>query len=275
MKIDDSQKWHILHSALHSEKVKKAFQLLRKVGIEPILIKGFALSVYYPENHERMYGDIDLLVSPYDFYKAKSIVKTKEFTGLAVDVHKGARQLDTVSWDNLLQNSQIINIDKVEIRVLRPEDHLRVICVHWLTDGGERKDKLWDVYWVIENRPDNFDWDRCLNIVNKNRRRWIICTIGLAHKYLGLDLSSTPIEDEARQVPVWLVRRVEREWNSQIRLIPLNVAKRNYKIFLQQVFKRFPPNPITATIDCNGDFDAHTRIFYQIRDIFIRLKRRY
>ncbi len=109
-------------------------------------------------------------------------------------------------------------------------------------------------------------------MVSKRRRRWIVCTIGLAHKYLGLDLSGTPIEEEAKDLPQWLTKRIEKEWKSDVRLIPLGSAKTNYKTFFQQVWKRLPPNPITATINCEGSFDARTRLFYQIKDIFKRLK---
>lgn len=266
-------KWNVLQVKINERKIIKSFRLLTKNKIEPILFKGWALSIYYPKVTQRVYSDIDLSVSSSSFLTAKQIIDSKEGNGLTIDLHDSFRRLDTLSWQELYKNSEIIKIDDTEIRVLRPEDHLRVVCVHWLTDGGEYREKLWDIYFLVKNRPENFDWDRCLNVVSKKRRRWIVCTIGLAHKYLGLDLKGTPIEEEAKDLPKWFVKRIEKEWKSDVRLIPLNVARNNYKLFLQQVWKRFPPNPITATIDCEGDFDAPTRILYQIKDIFKRLRK--
>jgi hypothetical protein len=265
-------KWNVLRFSLNCFFLKKVFKIYRNFQIEPVLIKGYSIAKYYPENNQRDYVDIDLVFSEEDYPKAKSISQSEELCEILIDVHKELRHHDTVPWDNLFANSQLIKLDDIEIRVLRPEDHLRVICVHWLTDGGEYRERLWDIYYLIANRPPDFDWDRCLNIVSKRRRRWIVCTIGLAHKYLGLDLSGTPIEEEAKNLPRWLIKRVEREWQKEIRLISLEAASYRYKTFIQQIWKRFPPNPITATIDCEGDFDAGTRIFYQIRDIFKRLK---
>jgi len=262
------KKLNIINRKVYEQKLIQCYQSF--ADYSPILIKGWAIAKYYSNPFEREIGDIDLAVLPEKYKKSLEIKVSLNLS--IVDLHRGLRHLDTVPWENLFENSQIIKLDNVDIRVLRPEDHLRVICVHWLTDGGECLEKLRDVYWLITNRPENFDWDRCLTIVSKRRRRWILCTIGLAHKYLGLDLSGTPIEEEAKDLPEWLTKRVEKEWNSGIRLIPLSSAKRNYKVFLRQVWKRLPPNPITATIDCEGDFDARTRIFYQIRDIFKRIK---
>ena len=99
----------------------------------------------------------------------------------------------------------------------------------------------------------------------------MICAIGLAHKYLGLDLDDTPIKEEAINLPKWLTNRVEKEWKSNTRLIPLKSVRSDFKKLVPQIWKRLPPNPITATIDCEGDFDAKTTIFYQVRDILKRI----
>jgi alpha-acetolactate decarboxylase len=46
----------------------------------------------------------------------------------------------------------------------------------------------------------------------------------------------------------------------------------NREEFFRQLKKRFPPNPIQATIDVGGEFNDNPRIFYQVADIFIRIK---
>ncbi len=265
-------KWNAIKFSLDCFYIKKVFDFFRNFEIEPVLIKGYSIARYYPQNKIRNFLDIDLVFSDKDFPRAKSLSKSLEIDDILIDYHLELRHLDTVPWANLFAKSEIIKLDDTEIRVLCPEDHLRVICVHWLTDGGEYREKLWDIYYIIENRPADFDWDRCLNSVSKRRRRWIVCTIGLTQKYLGLDLSNTPIEEEAKDLPRWLIKKVESEWQKELRLEPLIIASYNYKSLIQQLWKRFPPNAITATIDCEGDFDARTRIFYQIRDMFKRLK---
>ena len=265
-------KWRILQYRLNSVFAQKAFEICRSNKLEPILIKGFSLAAFYPNPWQRSFSDTDLAFSSADYPKAQQILRSGEFTQMAFDIHRELRHLDSVSWNELFDRSEFLDLDSTKIRVLCPEDLLRVTCVHWLTNGGEDREKLWDVYHIINNRRPEFDWETCLNSVSQNRKRWIICTIGLAHKFLGLDLSGTPIKPEATDLPKWLTRRVEKEWTSGIRLMEFRDAKRlGYKTFVQQMWKRFPPNPITATINCEGDLDARTRIFYQIRDIFKRL----
>jgi hypothetical protein len=272
--ISDTQRWSILRTKLAEKKIVEVFQMLRAAGIEPILIKGWDISRYYPHFGTRHFIDIDIGVAPDDFDSAKRLVDSAPFSYMNVDLHRGFRHLDTQPWDNLFENSELITIENTPVRILRAEDHLRIICVHWLTDGGDQKEKLRDVYYLIENRPKDFDWARCLDVVDTKRRRWIVCVIGLANKYFGLDLSDTPIENEAKKLPRWFVKTVEKEWKSDVRLVYLNDFSQNPLDILKQIRKRLPPNPIIATIDCDGDFDARTRIGYQIRDMFIRFKLR-
>jgi hypothetical protein len=146
------------------------------------------------------------------------------------------------------------------------------LCVHWLTDGGVSKERLWDIVYAIENRPKNFDWDRCLSIVSETRRDWIICTVGLAVRYLELDIKNTPLNNLLRELPKWMIRTVEKEWESKIGLKPLHHCFRNRQEFFEQIYKRIPPNPIQATIEMEGKFDDRTRIFYQIGSFIFRFK---
>lgn len=251
--------------------IVSAFKGLREQGIEPVLIKGWAAARNYPADVPRFSGDIDLAVADEDFDCARSLVEDKKSGVLGVDLHQQLRHLDTVDWKILLENSETIAVDGEAIRILAAEDHLRVMCVHWLTDGGESRDRLWDIFYAVQNRPESFDWDRCLGVVGPNRRGWIIATVGLAHKYLGLEIDDLPFADEARRLPTWLTRSIERSWNEGVRLRPLHTALDDMRTLLTQIRKRIPPNPIQATIDCEGAFDDGSRVGYQIRDVFIRL----
>lgn len=267
----DIHRWHKLQIRVAEASIVNALKYLRAVQIEPILIKGWAISQMYPENHPRLFIDVDLCVNPSEYKKAKGILEKNAANFMHVDLHEGLRHLDNVSWQDLFANSRLIKIEETAVRILRPEDHLRILCTHWLNDGGAYKERLWDIYYALENRPKNFEWNRFLEISGSKRRKWFVCAIALAHKYLGLDLSDTPIAKEALAIPRWVIKTVEKEWGSEVKLKPLQSCLQNKKELFEQIKKRIPPNPIQATIEMEGDFDNKPRIFYQIGDVFFRL----
>jgi len=270
----DEFRWKLLQVRAAEKRAVRAFQLFREQGIEPILIKGIAAGRSYPETEPRVAIDIDLAVSSAEFDRADAIVVKHAQEGLAIDLHRELRHLDTVAWDDLFANSAEWPLDDGPIRILRPEDHLRVLCVHWLTDGASQKERLWDICYAVANRPPGFDWHRALDTVKPHRRRWIACTIGLAHRYLGLDLSDTPLADEAAHLPPWLIKAVEREWASETKFVPLEEAVHKGGL-LRQMPRRLRPDPIWATIQMNGSFDARTRFFYQFASFFARIPASY
>ncbi len=268
----NEERWLLLRSKLYEEKIKEAFKLFRENNIEPILIKGWAIAREYPKKHQRFYSDIDLCVSTELYKKCSELVLSEDARQFNIDLHNGLRHLDTVSFDDLFENSKLVLIDDVPIRVLRPEDHLRVLVVHWLTDGGAYKERLLDIYYLIENNKADFDWERCLGIVSQRRRQWICQTIGLVHRYYDLDVSELPIAEETKNIPVWLVKALEKEWSADVWLRPIHTILGDKKELWAQIKKRFPPNAIQATIDMEGSFDNRSRIYYQIGSVFVRMK---
>jgi hypothetical protein len=262
--------WLTLQNRVNEVKISEAFEFMESQDLQPVLIKGWSIARFYPQSWQRRFIDIDLCVAPEDFEKAKKLLETPQGLKLNIDLHKGLRHLDTVEWKNLFDNCETLKIDNTPVRTLRAEDHLRVLCVHWLADGGAYKDRLWDIYYLVKNRPSNFDWERCLNIVSPKRRKWIICCVGLAHKYLELDLADTPIAAEAKNIPEWLIKTVEKEWRTEVKLRPLQNCLHDRKLFWRQIKKRIPPNPIQATIELEGDFNDKPRAFYQIASVSTR-----
>lgn len=261
--LDDTLRWQLLQQKTQEWRLRRAFELFREQGIEPILIKGWAAGLFYPLSHFRNSIDMDLAVSGEEFASAKQIAGSAFALGLAIDLHRELRHLDTVPWDDLFGNSVTLEVNGYPIRILRAEDHLRVLCVHWLTDGGSNRDRLWDIYYMIQNRPSDFDWTRFLESVDPHRRQWLVCCVGLASKYLQLDISNTPIATEALELPSWLTRAVETEWASTTKHVPLELAIGNADVLVKQIGKRLRPNPILATVLMEGRFDSKTRIFYQ------------
>lgn len=271
----DITRWNILQRKAQQIRSVRAVELLRSAGIEPIVIKGVAAAQFYPDDKIRTSVDIDLAVSKADFDRAADLCHSEAATGFAIDLHKELRHLDSVEWQNLFEDSVVLSFEDGSVRVLRPEDNLRVLCVHWLNDGGVYRERLWDIYYAVANRPTDFDWNRFLGIVSKRRRRWLICTLGLAGRYLGLDLSDTPINEEAKHLPKWLINAVESEWASVVKPMPLELSLDDSKVLTQQVKSRFNPNPIRATVEMEGSFDARTRFFYKLGNFVMRIPSSY
>lgn len=267
----NDNKWNVLQGKLQEGNAAKAFEFFRENGIEPILIKGFASARWYPPEVGRSYLDVDLCVRTEDFDRCEELIAKKAPKGVVIDLHREFRYLDLKRWDYLFEKTEIVEINGVDIRLLSPEDHLRVLCNHWLTDGAENKQRLWDIFYAVDRRPANFDWNQCLDVVSTNRRLWVVYSIGLAHHYLGLDISKLPFHDEARDIPKWIRREVERNWKMNVPIVPLNSCKHDKKALWQQLKKRFPPNPIFSTVSMDGNLNARSRIHYQIGNFFMRL----
>jgi hypothetical protein len=266
----DINDWNLLQAKAQEVRIVLVFDAFRSQGIEPILIKGWATERNYPPHHTRRPGDIDLAVAPNDYSAASLLLKDPEIGRHLIDLHNGLRQLDSLSWNDLFDNSRLVELNNSKIRILRPEDHLRVLSAHWLVDGGGYKDKLWDIYYAVENRSDGFNWSRCLDVVDENRRRWVICTIALAHRYLGLEVDDLPFAGDLKEIPKWITNCIEREWQREP-LEPILTSTRDKRLLLRQIMRRIPPNPIRATIEANGDLYGARRWWYQAAVIGRRL----
>jgi hypothetical protein len=159
MLYENQIKWKILQQKVFERRIREAFERFRQNDVEPILIKGWAAGLNYPNIYDRVYTDIDLATPGKDFERSLKILSKNN---IFVDLHKELRHLDTLDWTGLFENTRLIKLGDYPIRVLSSEDHLRVMCVHWLNDGGANKEKLWDIYYAVANRPRNFNWDKCL-----------------------------------------------------------------------------------------------------------------
>lgn len=250
---------------VYEHQLKEVFERLNSLGIDSILIKGWAAARYYNDPLDRNPGDFDVMLPPGRITDSVRAV-TDRFPP-DIDLHFGPRHLDTLSFEELFERSESVEIDGLAIHVPCREDHLRMLCVHWLTDGGERKDRLWDIYWAVKSRPREFDWEKCLDVVSKRRRDWVICTIGLAHRYLDLPIDDLPFSEEAKNLPQWFPKAIEKRWKKGVAHLPIHRLLTQPKALFQQLKKRFPPNPVMATITMEGDIRARTRFRYQIGHI--------
>jgi hypothetical protein len=260
-----------LQTTLIKKEAHKVFDFLKsEVNVEPVLFKGLAIAEKYPQPGMRPASDIDLAVDPEHYEKVFEMLNSRLKTNYFIDLHQGFRHLDTITWTQLLDRSEYL--PNSVIKIPSEEDHLRILTTHWLTDGGAHPVKLLDIAFAVKNRNPNFDWDRCLNPVSVTRKTWVVTAIVLAHIFLGLELDDTPVAKEVDKLPKWVIPSIIKEWQNPIKLKGLNFAWSDRREFWQQILKRFPPNPIQATIELEKPIDEVPRWRYQLANFFSRIK---
>jgi hypothetical protein len=260
---------HSLQAALHQREIKSVIPHLQSAGIDPVLVKGWAVARLYPQQGLRPYGDLDLCVPPEQFSAARSALLDPRQPSSVVDLHDGFAKLDHLAAEELYERSVLVEMDGVKVRLLSPEDHLRLLCVHMLRHGVCRPLWLCDIGAALESRPADFDWDRCLTR-NLRVADWVACAIGLVHQLLGVRVADTPVARRANNLPRWLIPTVIKQWEREFR------PRLSIGTFLgtpPAAFRELPhhwPNGIEATINMRGSFSRLSRFPFQIGDTIRR-----
>jgi hypothetical protein len=193
-----------------------------------------------------------------------------------VDLHRRFARLDSLSWEDLYERSQVLKLGDAEVRVLAPEDHLRLLCVHLLRHGAWRPLWLCDIGAAVEHRPADFDWDRCLG-KNRTRAHWVACAIGLAHTLPGARVDDTPVAERAKHLPGWLVPHVLKNWaapfpslyspNSFERPLITYLYLRRPAGIMRAIRQRWP-DPLGVTIKVGGPLNDLPRLPFQVAILF-------
>jgi hypothetical protein len=269
----DLNKWQLLTQRVNERAAALTTAHLAEVGIEAVLFKGWSVARFYPTSTIRTYGDIDIAVDPVDYPRAVERIRTGPTEKLGIDLHEGFRDRDTLPWSNIYSRTYTVDLDGKPVRVLGEEDQLRMVAAHWLIDGGLFQDKLWDIYYLVENRKPDFDWSLSVGAAGPIRRTWVISAIATARDYLDLDLAGVPEEIVNFKLPNWYVQALKQEWSKgpYLRLPILSCLKRP-KVLFEQVSRRFPPNPIAATTDAEGPIDESPRLRYQVKSILKKVR---
>jgi hypothetical protein len=102
-----------------------------------------------------------------------------------------------------------------------------------------------------------------------------LTVIALSQKYFDTEIADLPFFEEIKRedfIPNWLIKSLEKTWSQQnVGLVGLHKVLFEPKQLFLQIKKRFPPNPIQATIEVEGNIDNTPRIFYQMADLFWRI----
>ena len=272
--LEQAYRIQLLDDAVHEHNIANVFGLMRAAGIEPVLVKGWAIARQYPEAGLRHYGDIDLCVRPDQFSAAQDVLNTSEGRTAWVDLHRGFSALDSRDEAELFTRSRLVPMGETSVRLLSEEDHLRVLCLHLLRHGAWRPLWLCDVGVALETRSENFDWKLFLG-EDRREADWLACVIGLAHQLLGANVDDTPVSQRAKNLPRWLVRAVLRRWDwwfdSEYRdqAVPSLLGHiREPQKFLMDVY--FRCDPIRATVELKGNFSGVPRLPYQLAAVLKR-----
>jgi len=266
-KLQQAYRLQTLYAGLHEAEIEQVINMLAADGVEPLLIKGPVAAALYPELGLRPYGDLDLCFDPGQHQMAVSILSAQGGNASSVDVHDGFDAVYGLSFSEVLARAATIKVGKVMVGVPCFEDHLRILCIHFLKHGAWRPLSLCDIAAALESRQGEIDWDRCLGR-DKRIINWVSSAIGLAHQLLGACLSGVPLLAGAKKLPRWLAAAVLKQWERpypQSNETPesLRVNLREPSLLKSEILKRWP-NPIKATMYFEGSFNELPRLPFQL-----------
>jgi len=269
-----------LQTAIQAEQIERVFRMLRTASVDAILAKGWAASAFYTNRDLRPCGDIDIYVRPADFRIAQELFRRPDVTDYLVDLHSDFAEINDRSIQEIFARSVVVQLGQEEIRLLGPEDHLALLCIHLLKHGAWRPLWLCDIAAALESLPVTFDWNVFLGR-DRKRTSWIACAVGLAHRLLGARIAQLPLKLEQTEIPEWLIRGVLEQWSSlfpaeHLPIQPAPLMANNLRTgrnIIKGVVERWP-DPITATFNLGGQFNNAPRLPYQLAD-FIALATRY
>jgi putative nucleotidyltransferase-like protein len=286
------------YRALALEEVRKE-AALRKVAdlfgaanMEPMIFKGWAAARSYAKPYLRPFGDIDICAPPGRHREATELLRQRAVPGLEapdmwlthemgifvldcdgeaiqIDLHASLGKFLLPSATSVYDRSLRLPLGERTIRVPCPEDHLRLVAIHFLKHGGWRPLWLCDVAAMLEALPCDFDWDRCLGD-DPRARHWIACALELAGELLDARIDHVPSRCRVQRLPRWLTGTVLKEWRApyaaRFAARPLAHMLARPSIIPAELRARWP-NKVKATIAVGGRFDRMPRLPYQMADV--------
>ena len=261
----EAHRKHTIESAVHQANIRDAFRRMRAAKIEPILFKGWAVARLYPEAGLRPYGDLDLWMQARDLEIFNYELKSNGEPEYRVEPHASFYPQYARSIADVMDHSQLVPLGDIQVRVPSHEDHLRLICLHFLYHGGWRPLWLCDIALLTESAGTGFDWDLCLG-GNAKHADWIACAIGVAHQLLGARVAGTPVEKRARALPRWLITAVLKQWQkgggiSIADNLSFSLPRRVLNpVALLRALREHWRNPVQASVEMNAWFSETPRL---------------
>jgi len=265
-------------AAAHEADLERLSNALCAANIRFVLLKGWSVGRLYPESGLRPSGDIDLWIDPQQRPAAEAILRDLALTR-AVDLeHDQLARFEDRGFAEFYALCDTVQLGSTAVKILRPEDQVRILCLHFLKHGGWRPLWLCDIAILLESERGTFDWKVCLG-ANHRREYWIGSTIALARELLEARIPAGAPYPVTSSPPKWLVGTVLWEWGDPrppstpafaVLLPSLWHQPWQVKTLLRGRWR----NSIQATTDCDGGFIATwPRWVYQARDAVARATR--
>ncbi len=262
---------HRLRGRLRERETARVFREFEAAGISSLLLKGWSAARHYADPLLRPSGDIDLAVHPADWDAAQPLV-LREGRPIPLDVQAGPPAYLERSFEELWDRSQVLACQEVPVRVLGPEDELRLLSLHFWKHFAWRPLWLVDVAAAVEARPRAFDWDCCL-AGSPRSSEWVQAAVLLAGALLGADMVRVPFSHRGADLPPWLLVGVRAQWeldaaqmmdawSRPLRSMVRENLGRPAKL-LAELGRRFR-DPVRATVERGGPFDRGPRLPVQI-----------
>lgn len=264
--LGDAYRFHALEAVLRARDLQRIVLALRSAGVEPLLMKGWAAAQLYPEPGLRPYSDVDLFVLPAWQARAQDVLAHLDPVGTAVDLHARIPDMPDRAPEELYAGSRELTLDGTPVRVLGPEDHLRLLCLHQVRHGLRRPVWLCDIGAAVESLPPEFDPSACLR-GEPHRSEWVACVLGLARTVLDARLDAWPAHVQRRCPPAWTVATLLREWGGRYQPHPsqqMADVRREPRRLAEALRERWP-NPVEATYWLGGATGARWRLPFQLR----------
>jgi len=258
----------VARTLAHEPQIVRLFLALRAAGVEPVLAKGWALARLYGEPAARPSADIDLFVVPGDLARATAALADPALAAIGVDLHSGFPDLEEADPAPVFARSLTVPLAGVPVRVLAPEDHLRLVALHLWRHAAWRPVWMCDVGALVESGP--LDWDRVLG-GDARRADWVASAVALAHRLVGASVAGSPVEPA--RLPRWLEPAVLDHWVGMGRHlydgVPLAAHLLRPSGLIDALRRRWP-SPLQASVSRRARFDGRPRWPLQLADCAVR-----
>jgi Uncharacterised nucleotidyltransferase len=258
---------HTLQAAVHTKTLEHVLAHFNAGGLIPMVFKGWTMARLYASPGLRPYGDVDVLVDSGDEARARDAIASlpPEIRGLVdLDMRVLRRFLPDRSFAELAERCTTEKVGNAKLRILAPEDHLRLICLHQLDHGGWRPLWLCDVAAFVEALPKEFSWQALL-AGNAHLSDAVVALIGLAEELLGAQL---PAKTPRASVPSWFRKALLQAWGGGFQAPPDSLLK------LRQIGWRRAavamrarwPDPVTSTLHLRAPLRGIPRPLLQVTE---------